>query len=255
MAEEAIYNEKVDHVLEELGAGRSRKDLAEEYDYSNWKSLDMYMRRKNFRYDSEKGTYVPDVEEEDDPVPTGAESKVAVIISLFQDDSTDPKKIAQQLGFADHRELAQYMSDRGYTWSSQKENYVREKQSKEETADSSSLDAVEEKTSQTTSSLSSQQNTTSAELLEYLPLLQKLAAKEEELDRLLAEERKDGQVPKYAVPGASMTKSTYMSQRLAQLLEEFSDVKNVSQREIVEAALVEYFKSYGFDQEVQSLLS
>ena len=255
MTEEAIYNEKVDYVLEALAAGKSRKDLADEYDYSNWKSLDMYMRRKNFRYDSEKGTYVPDVEE-DDPVPTGAESKVAMIISLFQDDSTDPKKIAQQLGFADHRELAQYMSDRGYTWSSEKENYVREKQSKEaNTEDSSSFDAVEEESSQTTSNLSSQQNTTSDDLLQYLPLLQKLAAKEEELDRLLAEGSKDGQVPKYAVPGASMTKSTYMSQRLAQLLEEFSDVKNVSQREIVEAALVEYFKSYGFDQEVQSLLS
>lgn len=38
------------------------------------------------------------------------------------------------------------------------------------------------------------------------------------------------------------------------LTEEFSEQKNVSQRAIFEAALIEYFKKYGFSEETDILL-
>jgi hypothetical protein len=45
-----------------------------------------------------------------------------------------------------------------------------------------------------------------------------------------------------------------MSDKVASVMGEFSREKNVTQREIVEAALVEYLQKYGFKQEVEMLL-
>jgi len=54
---------------------------------------------------------------------------------------------------------------------------------------------------------------------EYLYLLWKLKAKEEELDLLLAQNGGDGNVPKYALPGEFTKKSIYMRSRLLGLFD------------------------------------
>ena len=41
---------------------------------------------------------------------------------------------------------------------------------------------------------------------------------------------------------------------MADVMGEFSREKNVTQREIVETALVEYLQKYGFKQEIEALL-
>jgi len=237
------YTKKVEKVLEKLGNGKSRKELAQDYDYSTWKSLDVYMRRKGFRYDSERGNYVPDVKEEaEDPVPKGAGSRASLIISLFAE-GKDPRQIAKKVGFSDHRKLSSYMVSRGYAWSSEEENYVKE----DEVDDSEEVNDEKE----------NEQNSlpvAPAEILQYLPLLEKLSEKEEVLEQILSAKADSGKVPRYAVPGDSMTKSTYMSRRLAQLVDQFSEQRNVSQRAIVEGALVEFFKKYGFKEEMDALL-
>jgi ribosome assembly protein YihI (activator of Der GTPase) len=255
----ATYTKKVKKILERLDAGETREEIADSYSYSSWKSLDVYMRRKGFRYDGED--YVPDEPEEKSIVPENASSKEALIISLF-DSEKDPRAIAKQTGFSDHRELADFMEQRGYSWSSSAENYLQEKSSarKEEKVTSSETTVAEEKEPQMQAEeavpASIQQLQQPGELAilgEFLPLLRKLKAKEEKLDLLLAS-GSDGKVPKYAVPGKSTTKSIYMSSKLVGLLEEFSDLRNVSQREIVEGALVEYLQTYGFSEETDALL-
>lgn len=45
-----------------------------------------------------------------------------------------------------------------------------------------------------------------------------------------------------------------MSDLIAKLTAEFSEEKNIIQREIVEGALIEYLQKYGFNQEVEPLL-
>ncbi len=65
----------------------------------------------------------------------------------------------------------------------------------------------------------------------------------------------EGHIPKYAVPRVPKTKSIYMSNLLARLVTEYSESKNLSQREIVEAALVEYLKRYGYQLEIEKLLA
>lgn len=243
------YNEKVEYILQELGKGRSREDLAVEYDYSNYKSLDIYLRRRGFRYDSEKENYVPDLPEEEVVVPENANSKVALIITMFTKENADPKKIAESAGFEDHREMANYMQRQGFSWSNTQQNYrpAANKATEEDEQDDSgpkSAEVLPEKVEMLQSS----------SLQKFIPLLEKLQQKEEELFALV-DGTSDGTVPKYAVPGQSTTKSIYMSKSLAQFLEEFSDVKNLSQREIVEAALVQFLKQYGYKTEMETLLS
>lgn len=46
-----IYNDKVNKIIEMLKF-KTRDEVAKEFNYKTYKSLDIYMRRKNFRYDS-----------------------------------------------------------------------------------------------------------------------------------------------------------------------------------------------------------
>jgi len=243
------YNEKVEYVLQELGKGRSREDLAAEYDYSNYKSLDIYLRRRGFRYDSEKGNYVPDLPEEEVVVPENANSKVTLIITMFTKENADPKTIAENAGFEDHIEMANYMLRKGYSWSTTQQNYrpAENKATEEDEQDDSGPESAEVL-------VEKEEMLQSSSLQKFIPLLEKLQQKEEELFALV-DGTTDGILKKYSVPGQSMTKSIYMSKSLANFLEEFSDVKNLSQREIVEAALVEYLKKNGFKTEMETLLS
>ena len=55
---EPIYSARARKTIELLKF-KSREEVAKEFDYKNWKSLDTYMRRKNFVYDSRQGQYIP----------------------------------------------------------------------------------------------------------------------------------------------------------------------------------------------------
>ena len=251
---EVKFTDRAKEVIEALESGSSREELAEKYDYSTWKSLDVYMRRKGFKYDTDKENYyVPEKETAKDPVPIEADSKVSLVISLFSEGNLKFKEIASRLGFADHRELSQFMAKKGYQWSAKDGNYRKAQkgvQEKELKSEDNLIDFPGEKPPADLNSSLLQ------EFLKYLPLLQKLKENEQLLAELFEKEKAQAKtIPKYAVPGESATKSVYMSQNLIQLMEEFSDIKNVSQRAIIEAALIEYLKKYGFKQELAAILN
>ena len=56
-----IHDEKVDLILKGLTEGRTREDLAEELNYKTYKSLDVFMRRRNWRWRSQSQIYEPEV--------------------------------------------------------------------------------------------------------------------------------------------------------------------------------------------------
>jgi hypothetical protein len=89
---------------------------------------------------------------------------------------------------------------------------------------------------------------------EFLPFIRFLYDRREKVYQLLNGVKEDGKIPRYAIPGMARTKAIYMSDKVASVMGEFSREKNVTQREIVEAALVEYLQKYGFKQEVEMLL-
>ena len=56
---EPIYDDKVKNVIRLLTEGVNREEIAKQMGYSNYKSLDMYVRRRNFHWDSDNQNYVP----------------------------------------------------------------------------------------------------------------------------------------------------------------------------------------------------
>ena len=259
---EPIYDEKVKRIIEMLKF-KTRDEVAAELKYKSYKSLDMYMRRKNFAFDSQQGQYFPRKNRIEKPDPKSyAPTKVASIITAFEIEGIDPRMVARQEGFADHREMAEYMKTKGYEWNVHKNNYVKTvgridvpEPVGDPMPESINLPGPGPIVQ---SALSPTVQPTSGELPEglgeYLPFLRFLYENRDELYQLLTGTRVDGIIPRYAVPGEVRTKAIYMSEVIAKLVGEFSKEKKVALREVMEGALVEYLMKYGFKREVETLL-
>lgn len=262
---EPIYDEKVKKVIAGLNQGKNREELAQELGYSSHKSLDVYICRRNFRWDAERGTYLPQsssstTSEIDVSSPP---TKAALAISLFKN-LHDPKDVAKKVGFEDHKDLASFMRRQGYIWSGDLGNYIPESAVEPEmdvvegpvkgNGEMDEVDDFEIEDCLQNHLLSfSQENL--QRLVAHLPLLEYLAERRDSLENLL-EEKPDEKwrVPRYTVKGEATTKNVYMSRMMAKMLENFSKENSISQRDIVEGALVEYFRRYGFEH-VDSILN
>lgn len=260
-----VYDERVNAVLRGLAEGKSRDELAMEFGHKNYKSLDIYMRRKNFTWDRVKQTYVPEYSRLDVKSihsAIAASPKVASVLSFFEKEGTDPVMIAKQLGFSDHREMASYMKGKGYEWSTEKKNYVQK------------IGLIEEKNAGvidvgTTIVMSEQagsgfeppmgvssynQEAGEMDLTRFLPLLELMDRNKDKLFRLILPGFDGGKVPRYLVPGIVSTKTVHMASTLDNLVKEYSKEKNIHQRDIFEVALIDFFRRYGYEREIDTLL-
>ncbi|USG65360.1 hypothetical protein NDK47_25175 [Brevibacillus ruminantium] len=262
-AQKPVYDDRVKNILRGLVEGKTRDDLAKELGHKNYKTLDIYMKRKNFKWDREKKTYIPAhsrLEKQDLEYAEMTSSKVATIISLFQKEGADARTIAKRLGFSDHRELATYMKAKGYQWSSEKGNYFRVygqinelEEPSTDTADPVyAKDELEEAFAASTPSRMARMD--AAQLERFLPLLEMLDRNRDKLVDLIVPGSESGKVPRYAVPGIFVTKSVHMTNTLDSLVREYSKEKNISQRDIFAVALIEFFRRYGYEREIETLL-
>ena len=243
---EPIYNAKVNKIIELLKF-MNRDEAAAKLNYKNYKSLDMYMRRKNFTFDPEEQQYVPmqtRVEKMKKDPKSYAPSKVVSIITAFEEEDVDPKVVAKQAGFNDHKKMAEYMKAKGYEWNVYKNNYVKTVGKVEETVTEEPLKILNKATEQKVPE----------RMEEYIPFIRFLYEKRDDLYQILSGVKEDGTIPRYTVPGLVRTKAIYMSDMVARLTAEFSQEKNVTQREIVEAALIEFLQKYGYKNEIDALL-
>ena len=97
-------------------------------DLTNWRSLDTYMRRKGFTWDSSNQTYVPATTRIDtilEELSSNTPIKAEMIIKRFEEmgDDSDPRAIATEFGFHDHHELGEYMESKQLFWNSETNNY------------------------------------------------------------------------------------------------------------------------------------
>lgn len=105
---------------------KTQEQLAEAYEYSSWKYLDIYMRRKHFGWDSREQNYVPKINRvANRDIPLVNSSRTGQVISLLAKEGADLKTVAQRVGFKDHLDLAKYMTGRGYEWDSEQGNYAK----------------------------------------------------------------------------------------------------------------------------------
>ncbi len=249
------YDDKF--ILKRLLEGYTRDDIAAELLHKNYRTLDMYMRRRGYVWDSIKETYVPKLENSSCVEPTPALNKVQKIINLFNA-GNDPMEIAKKVGMKDHRVMAEYMKNKGYYWSADKQNYslVKGKYSRENTEitrennefPNHNNDLTEENTSSkecaTFSNIDRLQN--------LIPMLEMIDKHKDKLAELLST-NVSNTIPRYVIGGITITKSLCMSHPLSELIKDFSREKNISQREIFEVAIIEFLNKYGFENEVNSL--
>jgi len=258
-----VYDEKVNYILTALKNGKSREEIADDLNYSSYKSMDMYIRRRNFRWDNKRGTYVPkfgDHEFENQNL-TSVSSKAGLIIKLLSDDGNDPKEVANKVGFNDHKELADFMKRQGYVWSTEERNYIHQSEMEEDEGESEKI-APETNGKELAAEIRKQverQVNVAERIAKFTPVLEFLEENMESLRKIVevTEDGKDseGEIPHFAVPGTTKTKSVYMADQLAALVTEFSQMKNVSQRDIFEAAVIEYLRKYGYADAVNSILN
>ncbi len=233
------------YIKNHLAEGGLREDIAQKLGYRNWRSLDIYMRRKGMKWDSRRNMYYS--MEDECCNPEKEFSKIQAIISMFDNENADPKNIAAHTGFKDHHDMAAYMKASNYIWSHDIGNYILNSPGNNrmigEVTDCCDMaggsDAREDFAGET-------------DISRYLPVLDLLLKNMEKLKAVLSEAAPT--IPRYAVPGGVRTKSFYMSDRVSKLINDYSRSKNISQKEIIEAAIIEFLCKYSYKDEVSKIL-
>lgn len=251
--EKTEYDDK--YILKCLMQGITREDLAIKFNHKNYRTLDMYMRRRGYFWDSQKQTYM---KKADSITNISYESpnfgKVEQIISLFNT-GLEPLDIAKKAGMADHRAMALYMKSKGYIWSHEKHNYILLKGELPAEKDIDSNETLEESHCHKHSTQIENSPQNEIEKLELLlPMLEMINKNKEKLAELLCT-NSSSSLPRYTIGGITITKSLGMSHSLSQLVKEYSKEKNISQKEIFEISLIEFLKKYGYENEINALFS
>lgn len=236
-----IYDDRVNEILRSLNDGITREELAVKYKHRDYRTLDTYMRRRNFTWDKEAQNYKPvhtqigQKKAMNENIHSG---KVAKVIESFKE-GLDPKAIATNNGFKDHKRLAEYMTNKGYEWSNKEENYVRKVGNLKDDESKADVKAQDSRKQQGTVKKDDE-------------LLHLVKALYEKLN--LEENPIVDKMPRYLISGIRKNKTTPISHLLHELIENFGYEKNVPHREIIETALIDFFRNYGYKYEVEELL-
>lgn len=244
-----IYDDKVKGILKLLGEGFSRGEVAEQYRYSTYRSMDSFMSRKNFVWDKRKGNYVPAdaLKASLDTMVNFPSDRVRRVVMELNKEEADLKEVAVKVGFESHLEMARYMKSKGFEWSQEVGNYLS-------TSPTMPNDEDEIATASSDALLEGSLSIGNGGIEQFLPLLGWLASNREGLQSLLEASVASGQIPRFTLQGLFVTKSVHMTNTLDQMVRDFSKEKNINQREIFEVALIEFFQKYGYEREVETLL-
>jgi len=251
--------EKVLYVLESIHRGRDQNQIARDLGYKNYKSLDMFMRREGYVKEKRLGNYLPKngkgiVYDEIASRNTHVSTKALEVIQLFKKEELSPKMVAYEAGFESSKEMASYMKSKGLIWDSNRNNYVMEQTD----VDAEVIRAYpEEKVKEQPHIKEETNDELPADIEKYMDLLKYLDSRKEKITELIecTMAGEAGQMPRYVIPGVFITKSVHMSNQLDQMIRDFSDEKNISQKEIFEIALIDFLKKYGYHKEVSVMLS
>ena len=93
-------------------------------------------------------------------------------------------------------------------------------------------------------------------LKQALPLLQQLLQNKDTFERLMGSNGADEEaiLPRFSIPGRYMTKCVYMTDLMDQMVKDYSTQNNVTQKNVFEVALVEFFRKHGYSNEINTLL-
>ena len=227
-------DERVQEILDLLAEGWTREEIANR-NGKGWKSVDQYMRRRDYCWSTEQQTYIPKT---DEPEPLSAaamqsiHTKAAQIIRMLDVKHPNIRQTATKQGFQSIEEMGEYMKSQGYIWNDEIENYQEDLTTTRPVATESAIDS------------SSEQEMTADELIRYLVQQQiKL--------RSLLQLESSNRIQTFTFKGVKTNKTLTMASSVATLLEDYQKEYNLTQRAIVETALAEFFQKYGYHDQLK----
>ena len=243
---EPVFDRQVNKVLALLDEGKEKEDIAEELGYSNPASLDNYMRRRNFAWESRERKFVPAAEKysgkaRNNLLQLKGVSKAALVISLFTEDGANPKDIAEQTGFTSHNEMATFMKRKKYEWDVKKNNYTKIKK-----------DEVENNTN--VKQLNFESEDLEEVLMEVLKGINELKDGKKKTAVNDTTDEVSNELPRYRLEGIYKSKSFNMNSTLENMIIDFSKDRRISQKDIFEIAIVDFFLKYGDAEAMEELL-
>jgi hypothetical protein len=241
-------DQQINQIIFDLSRGMAKEDVAKKYGFSQFLNLNTVMNRKGYSWDSKKQNFKkrPTIIQENTIINTQPRGKVNQVISALEKDK-DARSIAVELGFKSHREMANYMAEKGYHWDHTKKNYIENAHYEEHPAEiSKAVLPIEQPTE-------SANNGTIEISEEYKEVLQFLVLKKDKLYKILLEGEIARTLPNYIIPGRTFTKSIQITEQIDQLLKAFSEEKNIPQKNIVQIALIEFFQKYGYKHEIDAI--
>lgn len=239
----SVYDDpKIQQALEMLEQGRTREEIANHFGNKTWKSIDKYFRTRDFYWDGI--TYVPKEEESTTALEEArfVNTKAGQIVRQLNQKFVDIRQVAKKNGFNTMDDMGEYMKSQGYVWNHTIENYDY---------DETMVTKLHSKKQPTTTKSFSPE--TLGDLAEYKELLEYLMSKQQRLEELL-EIKHDGTLPRYKFKGTKSSKTFGLPNSLQTLLNDFSKEYNVTQRDIIEVALAEFLKKYGYEHQLNSVI-
>lgn len=248
---------KIQYVLDCIEQGKDSQTIAKDLGYKNYKSLDVFMRKEGYAKREKLGGYYPKdgkgiIQQNPGSHNGSVTSKTLEVIEMFEEGKMSPKRIAHELGFETAKEMANYMKSKRFIWDGDRNNYMPE--------GGEDLDSIEDiesnKSIENTEAnkVFKGENMEAGDLNKYSHLLEYLDNRKDKLIELM-ETNSVGTLPRYVVPGISLTKSVHMSNQLDQMVRDFSADNNMSQKDVFEIALIDFFNKYGYHREVEIMLT
>lgn len=223
-----------------LAAGKTRVEIAKELGYKDVTAIYHFAARHKLKWNPRiqnyeavnlDGTPIVAIE----PCEENTAGRAAGIIAMLQQ-GMDIREVSKQFRFKSSTELAAYMKLKGYSWDDEAGNYVK--------GGGVCKDTV----------LSSEQDKPKG--AEYDELLHFLHTNKHRLEGLLTQtELPSEKLPRYILPGVPKVKSINISSSLDGLIQDYSREFNVSQKDIFQIAIVEFFKRYGYKNAVKAVLN
>ncbi|MEK4530540.1 hypothetical protein [Solibacillus sp. FSL K6-1554] len=223
-------DEKLQSYLASFAEGLSREEIADKHNVQ-WKSIDMYFRRRGYKWDNELHTYVVKEESSSIVETVPLNTKAAQIVRLLDVKHPNIRQTANKMGFESIDSMGDYMKSNGYFWNDDLNNYEFQPE------------LVEKK--QVTSF-----NQTSEYVQDERAFLNLLMQHKDRLLDLLATEQ---QLNTYRFRGNKVNKTLTLTSGAVTLLEDYNKEFNITQRQIVESALAEFFERHGYSNQLKTV--
>jgi len=237
--DENFYLDRIEHILNSLTQGADRTKLANELGYTNPKSLDIFMRRKGFLYDKDRGNYTPIHTSKIKKSTNFSENKrISNILAHFTRESSDPRKIAELTGFSSHVELAEFMKHNGFAWNDKVGNYIKinHHEVPEFNIDDSEVFDI-------------------SDFYIYLPILKILYDNQEAIMKIIDTQTNTINMSSHTLKGTAELITISINENLNKLITKYSTQNFISLTKLLEAALLEYLLNHNFQNELYPFLS